>query len=58
MPAEIAAELNVTPEGARHQMDNLVREGLLHKKKPGERTVLYWASEEGIERYAEEAGSR
>jgi len=57
VPAEIADELDVTPEGARHQMNRLVEEGLLEKKKPGKRTVLYWITDAGRERYFEETAS-
>lgn len=55
VPSEIAEELDVTTEGARHQMNNLVDRGLLAKKKPGERTVLYWITPEGKQYYAENA---
>lgn len=58
VPAEVADELDVTPEGARHQMNRLVDRGLLAKKKPGQRTVLYWVTDEGVRYYAEHsAGS-
>jgi predicted transcriptional regulator len=57
VPAEIAHELDVTVEGARHQMNNLVDRGLLDKKKPGQRTVLYWVTDDGREFYATERGS-
>jgi predicted transcriptional regulator len=57
VPAEIAAELDVTTEGARHQMDNLVRKDLLAKKKPSQRTVLYWITPAGYEYYTENASS-
>lgn len=53
VPAEIADELNVTTEGARHQMDRLVEQGFLTRKKPGERTVIYWMTEAGKEHYAD-----
>lgn len=55
VPSEIAEELEVTTEGARHQMNNLVDRNLLQKKKPGERTVLYWITTSGEEYYAEHA---
>jgi|GEM_PF-489650 len=58
VPAEIAERLEVTTEGARHQMNKLVENGLLAKKKPGKRTVLYWVTEDGIEYYAEHADAR
>jgi predicted transcriptional regulator len=55
VPTEIADELDVTTEGARHQMEKLVERGLLGKKKPGQRTVLYWITPDGYEYYAENA---
>jgi len=55
VPKEIGEKLNVTTEGARHQMNNLVERKLLAKKKPGERTVLYWITEDGERYYAERA---
>jgi DNA-binding MarR family transcriptional regulator len=54
VPAEIADELGVTTEGARHQMNRLADRGLLEKKKPGSRTVLYWITEDGREYYFRE----
>lgn len=57
VPAEIADELDVTTEGARHQMNRLVDEGLLERKKPGPRTVLYWITEEGQEYYFDNTAS-
>jgi len=53
VPSELGDALDVTAEGARHQMDNLVDRGLLEKKKPGERTVLYWVTHQGIRHYAQ-----
>lgn len=41
VPVEIADELDVTRKGARYKMEPLVDEGLLDRKKPGSRTVLY-----------------
>lgn len=55
VPKEIAETLDVTTEGARHQMDKLVDRGLLAKKKPGQRTVFYWITEKGERYYAERA---
>jgi len=55
VPSEVAEKLDVTTEGARHQMDNLVDRELLQKKKPGQRTVLYWITTSGEEYYAEHA---
>jgi len=51
---EIAAELDVTAEGARHQMDRLVEAGYLAKKKAGHRTVLYWPTQDGLAYYVSE----
>lgn len=51
--AEVAEELDVTVEGARHQMNRLVDDELLGKKKPGQRTVIYWITPKGVEYYAE-----
>jgi predicted transcriptional regulator len=53
VPSEIGDRLDVTTEGARHQMNNLVEQGLLAKKKPGKRTVLYWITKDGREFYRE-----
>jgi len=53
VPSEIADDMEVTTNGARHQMDNLVERGFLDKKKPGERTVIYWITQEGANHYAE-----
>jgi len=55
VPKELGERLDVSTEGARHQMDRLVERDFLQKKKPGERTVLYWITTEGQEHYAEEA---
>lgn len=57
VPQEIADELDVTPNGARHQMDKLAEQGYLVKKKPSSRTVLYWISDAGREHYFEITGS-
>lgn len=51
--AEVAAELDVTHQGARHQMEKLVDAGYLARKKPGRSTVLYWLTPEGHAYYAE-----
>lgn len=56
VPAEIAERMGVTAEGARHRMNKLVEQGYLAKKKPGERTVIYWLTEEGLDHYAEVSG--
>jgi predicted transcriptional regulator len=55
VPSEIADDLDVTTEGARHQMEKLVERGLLGKKKPGQRTVLYWITDDGYEYYTQNA---
>lgn len=55
---EIAAELDVTDEGARHRMNKLVDRGLLEKKKPGQRTVIYWITDKGLQHYVDTTGSR
>lgn len=57
VPSEIAEELDVTTEGARHQMEQLVEKGYLGKKKPGQRTVMYWLTPEGHAHYAENAST-
>ena len=53
--AEIAEQFDITVEGARHRLDKLVERGLLAKKKPGERTVVYWATEKGKKYYEQHA---
>jgi len=55
VPSEVADALDVTTEGARHQMDNLVERDLLGKKKPGQRTVLYWITPAGRDYYGANA---
>lgn len=57
VPSEIAEALGITTEGARHRMNKLVEKGYLSKKKPGERTVIYWITPAGREYYAENADS-
>lgn len=57
VPSEIAEKLAVTTEGARHQMNRLADEGYLEKKKPGQRTVLYWLTDEGRVYYFESGAS-
>lgn len=51
--SEVADELDVTLQGARHQMENLVDDGYLKRKKPGRSTVLYWLTPEGHAYYQE-----
>ena len=58
VPSEIADELDVTTEGARHQMNRLVDQGFLNKKKPGQRTVLYWITDDGVEYYVQQTKAR
>jgi len=53
--SEIAEELDISDEGARHRLNRLVEQGLLNKKKPGPRTVIYWITEKGEVYYAEHA---
>lgn len=53
VPSEIAEGLDVSTEGARHQMEKLVERGFLKRKKPSQRTVLYWITTSGQEYYAE-----
>jgi predicted transcriptional regulator len=53
VPAEIADQLDVTTEGARHRMETLVQQGYLERKKPGQRTVLYWVTDDGRDYVAE-----
>lgn len=55
VPKEIADGLNVTKEGARHQMERLVDEGLLARKKPSSRVVIYWITDDGKQYYADNA---
>jgi len=55
VPSEIAEALDVTSEGARYQMNKLVDRGLLGKKKPSSRTVMYWITPAGRDFYAEKA---
>jgi len=57
VPSEIADRLDVTTEGARHQMDRLVDRELLSRKKPGARTVIYWITRAGREYYGENASA-
>jgi len=55
--SEIAEKLDVTAEGARHQMENLVEEGYLDRKKPSQRSVLYWVTDEGRQYYFDTVSS-
>jgi len=51
--SELAEPMDMTTEGVRHRLNNLVDAGHLHTKKPGHRTRVYWLSREGREFYAE-----
>lgn len=55
--SEFIADLEYTEEGIRYNLDQLVEQGLLDRKKPGPRTVLYWITKDGRDAYAEHAGS-
>lgn len=57
VPIELARELDAGVETARNRMDSLADRGLLYKKKPGERTVLYWITEDGKAYYFDTTGS-
>lgn len=48
---EIANELDYTRQGVRNRLDALTEQGLLRSKSPGERTRIYWISEEGHQYY-------
>jgi predicted ArsR family transcriptional regulator len=41
---ELAEELGMTSEGMRNRLEELCENGCVHKKKPGHRTVLWWAN--------------
>jgi predicted transcriptional regulator len=47
VPSEVGDALGITSQGARYHLERLVAERYLEKKKPGERTVLYWITDEG-----------
>jgi len=57
VPIELANELDAGVETARNRMDSLADRGLLHKKKPGKRTVMYWITEDGKQFYFDKTGS-
>jgi len=57
VPVEIAKELDASVATARNRMDSLAARGLLYKKKPAERTVLYWITEDGKNYYLDNTGS-
>lgn len=51
-PVEIADEFEeITKETARNRLDSMVSEGLLNKKKPSERVVMYWLTPKGRKEY-------
>ncbi|MFB6126603.1 MAG: hypothetical protein ABEJ79_04815 [Halolamina sp.] len=57
VPREISDEFDVSVETARNYLDELVTEGLVDRKKPGERTVIYWVTDEGVRHSAEMTAS-
>lgn len=40
--SEVADMVGMTTEGARGRLEQLREEGLVYKKKPSSRTVLWW----------------
>lgn len=40
---ELADALGMTTEGMRNRLEELQKQGHVHKKKPGRRTVMWWA---------------
>ncbi|WP_262177121.1 MarR family winged helix-turn-helix transcriptional regulator [Haloarcula laminariae] len=50
---EIAEKFDVEGETARNWLNGMVEAGLLDRKKPGERTVIYWITDEGRAHYAD-----
>lgn len=57
--SEIAEKLGMNKETVRHQIKQkkLVERGLLARKKPGSRTVLYWITPDGTQYYVEQTGN-
>lgn len=57
--SEIAEKLEINKETVRYQIkqNELVERGLLARKKPGPRTVLYWITPEGLQYYVERTGN-
>jgi DNA-binding MarR family transcriptional regulator len=53
VPQELAHELGINKETARNRMNDLVDMGLLSRKKPGARTVMYWITTEGKQFYSD-----
>jgi len=54
---ELADELDMTTQGVYKRLERLVNDGLLHTKKPGERTRVYWISRAGRV-HVQESGSQ
>jgi len=46
-PAFVAQEIGdvfgIHRETARHRLDSLAKSGRIHRKKPSERTVIWWS---------------
>lgn len=53
VPSEIAEHFDVTEQTARNRLSQIHEKGYLASKKPGERTILYWITEEGHQHYWE-----
>lgn len=51
--SEIASEFDTTIEGARHRLEKMVEQDLLRRKKPGNRTVIYWITDHGMQYYSD-----
>jgi len=43
---EIATRVDMTPEGARGRLEDLVEKGRVMRKKPSPRTVVWWLPED------------
>ena len=54
---EVAESLDMTRQGVYNRLDSLVDTGLLHTKKSGSRTRIYWISRRGRQYYAESLDS-
>lgn len=54
---ELSEELNMTTQGVHKRMKDLVEDGLIHTKKPGKRTRIYWISRKGREYVYERSSS-
>lgn len=55
--SEFIEDLDYTAEGIRYNLEQLCDCGMIDRKKPGKRTVLYWITKKGRETYAEQSGS-